>query len=103
MGSYDVGWRHWMESLLLSKSSSKHSATDTDGPMEMTRGQKTSIVRFRDLEPSWHVLAAKEPGYMRWLISWVGGRDEFVNLSLGKAVENEEIYVGYMHLPISQH
>jgi hypothetical protein len=38
-----------------------------------------SIIRYRDLEPQWHVPGAKEPGFMRWLISWVGGPKGYVN------------------------
>ena len=39
---------------------------------------------------------------MRWLISWVGGRKGYINSNPGKAVENDEIGVGYMCLPVGQ-
>lgn len=68
--------------------------------MANTRG--TTVVRFNDLEPAWHVPCAREGGYMRWLISWVGGAKGYINSNPGVAVENDEISVGYMYLPIGQ-
>lgn len=49
----------------------------------------TSIIRYNDLEPQWHVPGAKEPGFMRWLISWVGGPPGFVNPSKEAAIVSE--------------
>lgn len=34
---------------------------------------EAEIIRWNDLEPQWHVPGAKEPGFMRYLVSWVGG------------------------------
>ncbi|GAB7356246.1 hypothetical protein MBLNU459_g7060t1 [Dothideomycetes sp. NU459] len=62
----------------------------------------SSIIRYNDLEPQWHVPGAKEPGFMRWLISWVGGPAGFVNPSREVAVVSEEIVVGLMSLPVGQ-
>ena len=39
---------------------------------------------------------------MRWLISWVGEHAGYINSSPKKAVENDEIGVGYMYLPVGQ-
>ncbi|KIW77158.1 hypothetical protein Z517_09604 [Fonsecaea pedrosoi CBS 271.37] len=69
---------------------------------DVTSNKVASIIPFRDLEPSWHVSSAKIPGFMRWLISWVGGPAGYVNPSLGRAVTGENIGVGYMYLPIGQ-
>lgn len=56
------------------------------------------VVRYDDLEPQWHVPGAREPGFMRWLISWVGGPTGFVNPSKEAAVINENTVVGLMNL-----
>jgi mannose-6-phosphate isomerase-like protein (cupin superfamily) len=68
----------------------------------MASSKQSSVVRFADLEPAWHVPGAKEGGHIRWLISWVGGPKGYINSNPGVAVENDEIGVGYMYLPIGQ-
>ena len=68
----------------------------------MVSNKDASIIRFAELEPSWHVPGAKVPGTMRSLISWVGGPKGYVNSNPGFAVENDEIGVGLMYLPIGQ-
>jgi mannose-6-phosphate isomerase-like protein (cupin superfamily) len=68
----------------------------------MPAATDVSIIRFADLEPAWHVPGAKVPGTMRWLISWVGGPKGYINSNPGFAVENDEISVGLMYLPVAQ-
>jgi mannose-6-phosphate isomerase-like protein (cupin superfamily) len=60
------------------------------------------IVRFRDLEPSWNTKQAKEPGFMRWLVTWVGGPADHINTNPGVAVESRQCAVGMMYLPRGQ-
>lgn len=60
------------------------------------------IVRFRDLEPSWTTKQAKEPGFMRWLVTWVGGPAGHINTNPGIAVESAQCAVGMMCLPSGQ-
>jgi mannose-6-phosphate isomerase-like protein (cupin superfamily) len=60
------------------------------------------IVRFRDLEPTWTTKQAKEPGFMRWLVTWVGGAEGYINTNLGAAVESTQCAVGMMYLPRGQ-
>jgi mannose-6-phosphate isomerase-like protein (cupin superfamily) len=60
------------------------------------------IVRFRDLEPTWTTKQAKEPGFLRWLVTWVGGPVGHINTNPGLAVESTQCAVGMMYLPRGQ-
>jgi mannose-6-phosphate isomerase-like protein (cupin superfamily) len=60
------------------------------------------IVRFRDLEPSWTTKQAKEPGFMRWLVTWVGGPAGHINTNPGIAIESTQCAIGMMYLPRGQ-
>jgi mannose-6-phosphate isomerase-like protein (cupin superfamily) len=57
------------------------------------------IVRFDALEPSWAVKRATEPGYMRWLVSWLGGAAGFVNFNPGVALQSDQAAMGFMYMP----
>ncbi|EXJ66787.1 uncharacterized protein A1O5_09982 [Cladophialophora psammophila CBS 110553] len=63
-------------------------------------GQQKSprIIRYKDLEPSWH-LPNQVPGLMRWMINWVGGGEGFVNSNPRDSYESLESAVGLMHIP----
>ncbi len=56
------------------------------------------IVRIKDLEPSWTVLRAREPGFMRSLITWMGGPEGYINTNPGVAVESRHCAVGLMDM-----
>ncbi len=56
------------------------------------------IVRDRDLEAFWDVLRAKEPGFMRSLITWMGGPDGYINTNPGAAIESLHCAVGLMNM-----
>lgn len=60
------------------------------------------VIRFRDLEPSWTTKQAKEPGFMRWFITWVGGPAGHINTNPGIAVESTHCAVGMMYLARGQ-
>ena len=60
------------------------------------------IIRFRDLEPTWTTKQAKEPGFMRWLVTWIGGPEGFINTNPGTAIESRNHAVGMMYLPVGQ-
>ena len=56
------------------------------------------IVRNRDLEAFWGVLRATEPGFMRSLITWLGGPEGFINTNPGRAIESRHAAVGLMDM-----
>ena len=62
--------------------------------------QQTSpvVIRYKDLEPSWH-LPNQVPGLMRWMISWVGGGDGYVNSNPQDSCKSQKSSVGLMHIP----
>lgn len=60
------------------------------------------IVRNRDLEAFWGVLRAKEPGFMRSLITWMGGPEGYINTNPGTAIENSHCAVGLMDMGVGQ-
>ncbi len=61
-----------------------------------------SIVRFQDLEPTWTTARAREAGYMRWLVTWVGGPAGFINTNPQVAIGSTRCAVGLMVLPPGQ-
>jgi mannose-6-phosphate isomerase-like protein (cupin superfamily) len=63
---------------------------------------KSQIIRHRDLEPQWHVPGAKEPGFIRYLINWVGGPAGHINPNKNAAAISQEVVVGLMNLPVGQ-
>jgi mannose-6-phosphate isomerase-like protein (cupin superfamily) len=56
------------------------------------------IVRNADLEPTWTVLRAKEPGFMRSLVTWMGGPDGYINTNPRVAIESRYCAVGRMDM-----
>jgi hypothetical protein len=58
------------------------------------------IIRNLDLEPAWNVKQAKEPGFMRSLISWAGGPEGYLNENPEKAVISDRCAVGLMRMPV---
>ena len=56
------------------------------------------IVRNRDLEPFWGVKRATEPGFMRSLVTWMGGPDGHINTNPGVAIESRHAAVGIMDM-----
>ncbi|OGE54622.1 hypothetical protein PENARI_c005G04574 [Penicillium arizonense] len=63
---------------------------------------ESKIIPRATLEPQWHVPGAKEPGYIRYLINWVGGPEGHINPNKSVAAISEQAVVGLMHLPVGQ-
>lgn len=57
------------------------------------------LIRFAQLEPSWTVKQATEPGYLRWLVSWMGGAPGYVNFNPGLAAHSDRAAAGLMVMP----
>ena len=58
------------------------------------------VVRNRDLVPDWSVKQAKEPGFMRNLITWVGGPEGCINTNPQNSVISQDCAIGLMRMPV---
>ena len=58
------------------------------------------VIRDLDLEPSWNLKQAKEPGFMRSLTTWVGGPKGYINSNLDHSVISKRCAVGLMRMPV---
>ncbi|HVW46327.1 MAG TPA: cupin domain-containing protein [Solirubrobacterales bacterium] len=55
-------------------------------------------VRLEDLTPSWHTAKAKEPGHLRWLVTYVGGPAGYPNANPDTGIVSDRIVLGMMRL-----
>ena len=61
------------------------------------------LVRFDDLNPRWGVVPkSTEPGYMRWLVSYGGGPEGYVNYGSETGLLTDYLVVGLMGMPRAQ-
>ena len=58
------------------------------------------IIRNDDLEPAWTVKQAKEPGFLRSLITWVGGPEGYINTNPRQAARSLDATLGLMRMPV---
>lgn len=58
------------------------------------------IVRFDDLAPTWDTPRAREPGFLRWIVSYVGGVPPFWNNNPETGIVSDRIVAGLMWLPV---
>lgn len=57
------------------------------------------IIRNDELEPAWTVKQAKEPGFLRSLVTWVGGPAGFINTNPAQAARSLDVTLGLMRMP----
>ena len=69
-----------------------------DGPGPFPADDTVSLIPFLDLEPCWDEPRAKEAGFLRWFVNWVGGRDGYVNFNPAHAMPGDRIGMGIMSL-----
>ncbi len=62
-----------------------------EGPGPHPADGEVSIVPFIGLEPNWSAARAKEPGFLRWHVSWVGGSTTGPNFNPLQAQHNERV------------
>ncbi len=62
-----------------------------EGPGPFPAAEEVRLIPFRDLEPNWSASRAKEPGFLRWSVSWVGGDTTGPNYNPGRAAANERV------------
>jgi mannose-6-phosphate isomerase-like protein (cupin superfamily) len=57
-------------------------------------------LRVDSLSPTWWTPHAREPGYLRWIVSYVGGPPGFINNNPETGFLSERVVAGLMWLPI---
>lgn len=70
--------------------------------MKVTELQQPRLIRWRDLEPRWVVPHSKEPGYLRFNLSYVGGPEGFVNINTETDLISLRTSIGLMWMPAGQ-
>ena len=57
-----------------------------------------AVVRFDSLDPRWGTMHAREPGHYRWLISYYGGGEGYLNENRSTGLISDRGHAGIMHL-----
>jgi mannose-6-phosphate isomerase-like protein (cupin superfamily) len=70
--------------------------------MKVTELKEPRLIRWRDLAPRWVVPHSKEPGYLRFNLSYVGGPEGFVNINTETDLISLRTSIGLMWMPAGQ-
>lgn len=62
--------------------------------------ESAKLIRDQDLEPSWVLKRATEPGFQRSLTTWVGGPAGFVNTHVAQSARSRVIAGGLMRMAV---
>jgi mannose-6-phosphate isomerase-like protein (cupin superfamily) len=57
-----------------------------------------AVVHFDDLDPRWNTMHAREAGHHRWLVSYYGGEDGYLNENRETGLISDRGHAGIMHL-----
>lgn len=57
-----------------------------------------AVVRFDDLYPRWNTMHARDAGQYRWLISYYGGEEGYLNENRETGLVSDRGHAGIMHL-----
>lgn len=72
----------------------KGSSVYLHGPGPFPQDDDITLIRYNGLEPDWSLPRAKEPEFMRWRTTYVGGNTGFENYNPDLSVTNDNIYIG---------
>jgi len=84
----------WLHDRIESNGAPKYYDDDSN----MVQTDPIKVIKFNDLDPYWGSVRAKEPGWLRWLISWVGGSENFVNFNRDHAALSDQVGLGLIVL-----
>jgi mannose-6-phosphate isomerase-like protein (cupin superfamily) len=59
---------------------------------------KGAVVRFDELSPTWTTMHAREPGHMRWLVTYYGGAEGYINENRETDLVSDRTVTGMMWL-----
>ena len=72
----------------------KGSAVYFEGPGPFHQEDDIRIIKDLSLVPDWSSPKAKEPEFMRWLTTYVGGHAGHENHNPFEAISSDQIYIG---------
>lgn len=70
--------------------------------MKVTDLEEPRLIRWRELQPHWVVPHAKEVGYLRFNVTYVGGPEGFVNINTETDLISLRTAIGLMWMPVGQ-
>lgn len=60
--------------------------------------ERGAVVRFDELNPTWNTMHAREPGHMRWIVTYYGGSEGYINDNPETGLLSDRTVTGMMWL-----